>query len=164
MTAPADMTKNRDARKNWAVGWDELHRHSRTLARRLLELGPWRGIAAVTRGGLVPAAIVAGELDIRLVDTICVASYEAREQGAVRILKGLEGDGDGLLVIDDLVDSGRTARAVRALLPWAHYAVLYAKPAGKPLADSFVLEVAQDVWIDFPWDQAPRSASSLPEA
>ncbi len=65
MAAPSEPAN----RKTFPVTWDELHRHARALAWRLLDLGPWQGIVAVTRGGLVPAAIVARELDIRLVDT-----------------------------------------------------------------------------------------------
>src|ERR1700735_657484 len=138
--------------KTFPVTWDELHRHARALAWRLLELAPWEGIIAITRGGLVPAAIVARELDIRLVDTVCVASYEDRAQGAVQILKRIAGDGAGLLIVDDRVDTGVTARAVREMLPKAHFATVYAKPAGRPLVDTFVTEVSQDTWIYFPWD------------
>src|SRR5437667_10258875 len=101
--------------KTFPVSWDELHRHAKALAWRLNELGPWLGIIAVTRGGLVPAAVIARELDIRLVDTICVSSYDDRskggetEKGAVKVLKSIPGDGDGYLIIDDLVDTGHTA-------------------------------------------------------
>ena len=59
---------------------------------------------------------------------------------------------DGVLVIDDLVDTGRTLEAARTLFPKAHFASVYAKPQGKPLVDSFVTEVSQDTWIYFPWD------------
>src|ERR1700730_8230499 len=103
--------------KTFPVSWDELHRHAKALAWRLIELGPWQGIVAVTRGGLVPAAIIARELDIRLVDTICVASYADRVKGEVTVLKRIAGDGEGYLIIDDLVDTGHTARVVRELLP-----------------------------------------------
>src|SRR3569832_186620 len=99
--------------KTFPVTWDELHRHAKALAWRLVEMGPWRGIIAITRGGLVPAAIVARELDLRLVDTLCVASYDHQTQGEVTILKRIAGDGTWLLIIDDLVDTGHTARAVR---------------------------------------------------
>ncbi|HEV8016901.1 MAG TPA: xanthine phosphoribosyltransferase [Stellaceae bacterium] len=138
--------------KTFPVSWDELHRHARALAWRLLDLGPWQGIIAVTRGGLVPAAIVARELDIRLVDTVCIASYDDRQQGAAAVLKPVAGDGDGWLIVDDLVDTGRTARIVRDMLPKAHFATVYAKPAGRPLVDTFITEVSQDTWILFPWD------------
>ena len=137
---------------DFPVSWDELHRHARALAWRLHEKGPFKGIVAITRGGLVPAAIVARELEVRLVDTVCVASYEHKDQGKTNILKGVEGDGEGWLIVDDLVDTGTTARIVREMLPKAHFATIYAKPAGRPLVDTFITEVSQDTWILFPWD------------
>jgi len=151
--------------KTFPVSWEELHRHSKALAWRLLELGPWHGIIAVTRGGLVPAAIVARELDLRLVDTLCVASYqdsaEARTKSSVKVLKAIPGDGTGYLIIDDLVDTGHTARVIREMLPKAHFATVYAKPLGRPLVDTFVTEVSQDTWILFPWDIEPQFAPPI---
>jgi xanthine phosphoribosyltransferase len=147
--------------KNFPVTWDELHRHARALAWRLVELGPWKSIVAVTRGGLVPAAIVARELDLRLIDTVCIASYDDRSQGRLTILKSVAGDGAGVLIIDDLVDTGVTARAVREMLPKAHFATIYAKPAGRPMVDTFVTEVSQDTWILFPWDIEPQFAPPI---
>jgi adenine/guanine phosphoribosyltransferase-like PRPP-binding protein len=110
----------------------------------------------------VPAAVVARELDIRLVDTVCIASYEDRAQGHLSILKGIEGDGTGLLIVDDLVDTGLTAQAVRKMLPKAHFATVYAKPAGRPLVDTYVTEVSQDTWILFPWDAEARAVAVDP--
>jgi len=138
--------------RDFLVSWAELHRDARALAWRLLEKGPWKGIIAITRGGLVPAAIVARELEIRLVDTICVSSYDEQSQGDPRVIKGIEGDGENYLLVDDLVDTGSTARMVRDIVPKAHFATVYAKPAGRPLVDTFITEVSQDTWIRFPWD------------
>ena len=123
----------------------------------LMPMEPFRGIVAISRGGLIPAAIVARELECRLVETISVVSYDEEQQGKPRVIKpaSAAGDGEGFLIVDDLVDSGVTAKLVRELLPRAHFACLYAKPAGKPVADSFVVEVPQDTWILFPWDTAP---------
>ena len=165
--AAADAPPPSNYTKTFPVTWDELHRHARALAWRLLDLGPWQGIVAVTRGGLVPAAIVARELDIRLVDTVCIASYDSRhKQGAAVVLKPVAGDGAGWLIVDDLVDTGRTARMVRDMLPKAHFATVYAKPAGRPLVDTFITEVSQDTWILFPWDIdlqfAPPIATARP--
>lgn len=150
------------------ISWAELHRDARTLCRELHGAGPWTGIIAVTRGGLVPAALIARELDLRLVDTLCVTSYDAggagqaaTAQGDVRVLKGVEGDGDGWLLVDDLVDTGRTARAVRGLLPRAHFVTLYAKPAGRPIVDRCVREFEQQKWIHFPWDIDYRFATPI---
>ena len=147
--------------RTFPVSWDELHRDSRALAWRLLEKGPWTGIVAITRGGLVPATIVARELEIRLIDTVCIASYDDRAQGELMVLKRADGDGEGWLIVDDLVDTGVTAKAVRAMLPKAHFASVYAKPAGRPLVDTFVTEVSQDTWILFPWDMEAQASEPI---
>jgi xanthine phosphoribosyltransferase len=138
--------------KTYPISWQQLHRDSRALAWRLVEMHPWEGIVAITRGGLVPASIIARELEIRLVDTVCISSYDFQQQGDINVLKSPDLKGDDLLLIDDLVDTGQTARIVRDLLPSAHFATVYAKPAGRPLVDTFITEVSQDTWILFPWD------------
>lgn len=138
--------------KNFPVSWDQLHRDAKALAWRLAERGPWESIVAITRGGLVPAAIVARELEVRIIDTVCIASYDEQTQGDMQVLKAVAGDGERVLIVDDLVDTGRTAAVVRKMLPQAHFATVYAKPAGRPLVDTFVTEVSQDTWIYFPWD------------
>ena len=149
--------------KSFPVSWEELHRTSKALAWRLLELGPFKGLVAVTRGGLVPAAIVARELEIRLIDTACISSYNGSERGALDILKhsDIAGDGKGWLIVDDLVDTGETAKALRTMMPNAHFATVYAKPAGRPLVDTFVTEVSQDTWIFFPWDMEPKPSTPI---
>ena len=149
------------SKRVFPVSWEELHRDARALAWRLLEKGPWQGIVAVTRGGLVPAAVVARELEVRLIDTVCISSYDDRSQGGLEVLKGADGDGTGWLIIDDLVDTGVTARAVRAMLPKAHFATVYAKPAGRPLVDTYVTEVSQDTWILFPWDMEAQAVDPI---
>jgi xanthine phosphoribosyltransferase len=152
-----------DARsdKAFPVSWDQFHRDARALTWRLSGDQKWQAIVCVTRGGLVPAAIVARELGIRMIETICVASYhDYNQQGQLKVLKPVSqeiidlggGEGAGVLVIDDLVDTGRTARLVREMLPKAHYATLYSKPMGRPIVDTFITEVSQDTWIYFPWD------------
>ena len=149
--------------KSFPVSWEELHRTSKALAWRLLELGPFEGIVAVTRGGLVPAAIVARELEIRLIETACISSYHGSDQGDLHVLKEAPsaGKGAGWLIVDDLVDTGETAKALRNMMPEAHFATVYAKPAGRPLVDTFVTEVSQDTWIFFPWDMEPQPSTPI---
>ena len=152
MSAPAG--------KSFPVSWDQFHRDARALAWRLSAEAPrFQAIVCITRGGLVPAAIVARELDIRLIETVCVVSYRQDDRpGEVKVLKEPAaqvrgpGQGEGVVIVDDLVDTGQTARVVREMLPKAHFATVYAKPMGRPLVDTFVTEVSQDTWIYFPWD------------
>ena len=151
------------------ISWPELHRDARYLSQQLHDRSSWKGIVAITRGGLVPAALVARELEIRLIDTICVSSYgagaaggAAQQQTGLQVLKGsVSGDGDGFLLIDDLVDTGQTAQVVRQLLPKAYFATLYAKPAGRPFVDTCVKEFKQNKWIFFPWDIDYRFAKPI---
>jgi xanthine phosphoribosyltransferase len=151
------MTDRLPHEKGFHISWDQMHRDARALAWRMEEQ-EWRAVLAVTRGGLVPAMIVARELDIRTIDTISVKSYHKQEQSGLTVLKKpdpqLMGDGEGILVVDDLVDSGRTLELIRDLYPKAHMATVYAKPKGKPMVNSYVTEVSQDTWIYFPWDMA----------
>jgi xanthine phosphoribosyltransferase len=141
--------------KAFPVSWDQFHRDARALAWRLAAAGPFDAIVAVTRGGLVPAAIVARELEVRLIETVCIASYhDYRTQGGLQVLKSIAPEviRPSILIVDDLVDTGATAKLVREMLPKAHFATVYAKPLGRPLVDTFITEVSQDTWIYFPWD------------
>lgn len=166
------MTTQLPHEKGFHISWDQIHRDSRALAWRLDGKGPdtidgkggaWRAVVAITRGGMAPAMIVARELDIRTVDTISVVSYhsgggKSDQRREARVLKApddaLMGDGEGILIIDDLVDSGKTLELVRSLYPKAHFATVYAKPEGEPMVDTFITGVSQDTWIFFPWDMA----------
>lgn len=153
--------------KGFHVSWDQLHRDARALAWRLDGHGPdngaWKAVVAITRGGMAPGMIVARELDIRTVDTISVKSYhsgggKSDERRDAEVLKSpnaeMMGDGKGILVVDDLVDSGKTLELVRSLYPNAHFACVYAKPEGEKQADTYITSVSQDTWIFFPWDMA----------
>ncbi|MAT88786.1 MAG: xanthine phosphoribosyltransferase [Aestuariivita sp.] len=148
--------------KGFHVSWDQLHRDARALAWRLDGQGPdegnWSAVVAITRGGMAPAMIIARELDIRIVDTISVKSYDHQTQNEAKIIKTPDatviGDGAGILVIDDLVDTGKTIAVVRDAMPKAHLATIYAKPMGRQQVNSFITEVSQDTWIFFPWDMA----------
>jgi len=145
--------------KSFPVSWDQFHRDSRALAWRLMDQGPFVALVCITRGGLVPAAIVARELGIRQIETVSVASYDYQDQGKVQVLKPIseailaaDRGQEKVLIVDDLVDTGATARAVRDMVPNAHFATVYAKPMGRALVDTFITEVSQDTWIYFPWD------------
>jgi xanthine phosphoribosyltransferase len=154
------MMATPQSEKAFPVSWDQFHRDARALAWRLAGAGPFNALVCITRGGLVPAAIVARELGIRVIETVCVSSYEHQKQGNLKVLKKIAdevvgaggGQGEKVLIVDDLVDTGRTAKLVREMLPKAHFATVYAKPMGRPQVDTFITEVSQDTWIFFPWD------------
>ena len=159
---------NPTGQKSFPVSWDQFHRDSRALAWRLTSVGPFEAIVAITRGGLVPAAIVARELNIRTIESVAVKSYDHQAQSTIKVLKpisqqvlDLAQSGGKILIVDDLVDTGATARAVREMLPGAHFATVYAKPKGREMVDTFITEVSQDTWIFFPWDMDVTYAAPI---
>ena len=141
------------------IDWNRVHNDSMMLSNMISNISSnWKGIISVTRGGLFPALIVSQNLNIHMVDTICVKSYSDKQQQNINIIKkcvNIDDKGDGWIVIDDLVDTGETLHHVKNLYPKALYGVIYAKPKGKHTTNLFVCEVPQDTWIVFPWDMKP---------
>ncbi len=150
--------------KMFYVSWEAFHRATKELARQLLTK-KLDAIVAVSRGGLIPATIIARELNIRVVDSICIASYNHDQQGSLQVLKDAQlADSASLLIVDDLVDTGETAKALRARFPNACFATVYAKPQGKPLVDHYVTDIEQDTWIQLPWDMELAYSKPLVDA
>tara|TARA_B100000959_G_C14838575_1_gene565042 strand:- start:106 stop:606 length:501 start_codon:yes stop_codon:yes gene_type:complete len=162
------MNELRDDVVDYVVTWAEVHRDTKLLARKLIGTDEWKGIIAVTRGGLVPAAIIAREMDIRNIDTICIATYDEQYIGDVNMIKvpdlAVAEKGESWLMIDDLVDTGATIKAARELLPNCHIATVYAKEMGRPSVDTFVHEVPQNYWVFFPWDTDVQYSAPLHSA
>ena len=123
------------------ITWDNMQTYTRQLAEKLLPADQWTGIIAVSRGGLVPAAILARELGIRHVDTVCISSYDHDHQRDMRVIKKAEGDGEGFII-------------VRELYPRGKFVTVCAKPAGQNLVDDYVVDIPQETWIEQPWDMA----------
>ena len=141
--------------EKYVVTWDMFQMHARKLSERLLPASQWKGIIAVSRGGLFPAAVLARELGIRHIETVCIASYQDHNnQGELQVLHAAQvpDGGEGFIVVDDLVDTGNTARAIRQMYPNAKFVTVFAKPAGAELVDDYVIDIPQNTWIEQPWD------------
>ena len=141
--------------EKYVVTWDMFQMHARRLSERLLPASQWKGIIAVSRGGLFPAAVLARELGLRHIETVCIASYhDHNNQGELQVLHAAQvpNGGKGFIVVDDLVDTGNTARAIRQMYPNAKFVTVFAKPAGAELVDDYVIDIPQNTWIEQPWD------------
>ena len=148
--------EHESAMKSLHLSWEDIFEDAQKLSKKLETAGTWKGMVTVTRGGLIPAGLIARFLDIRFIETLSVSSYDGQVRGDAEVIKPIHaeevGDGEGWLVIDDLVDSGNTARLIRKMLPKAVIATLYAKPQGMGDVDHFIRETSQDTWIFYPWD------------
>jgi xanthine phosphoribosyltransferase len=123
--------------------------------------GKWRAVVGIVRGGVFPAQRVAEALDIAYQE-IRVSYYQGMVRGAAPIvLQSLpdEREGDGLLVVDDVIDSGGTALRVGGMWPRCDLAAVYTKPEGRAALASgwrgaaFHGRRMDGSWIVFPWDQ-----------
>lgn len=163
------MDSNETYTKDFPVSWEELHRNGKALAWKLLgkgslASGKWKGIIAITRGGMVPACIVARELEVLNIETFCITSYDVKDQSETKILKKpetVDNEGEGWIVVDDLVDTGKTFELARQHYPKAHYACIYTKPQGEKQTDTYITAFSQDTWVHFPWDLENQYATPL---
>ncbi|UDG81191.1 Xanthine phosphoribosyltransferase [Candidatus Hartigia pinicola] len=149
--------------KKYIVTWDMLQMYARELAKRLLPVNQWSGIIAVSRGGLIPGALLARELGIRYVDTLCISSYDHDNLRELNVIKRVESDGKGFIIIDDLVDTGGTAKVIRNMYPKAYFVTLFTKPKGRHLVDDYIINITQDTWIEQPWDMGVSFVKPLCE-
>ncbi len=134
--------------------WDDVESHTKALSQQLKSKGSWDKLVCVTRGGLMPAALLSRYLDIKYVDTICLSSYdELDKQGQLEVIKEFRSNDSDILVIDDLVDTGKSFVTCKEFLPNAHLCCVYAKPKGKPFINTYQIDIPQTTWIVFPWEK-----------
>lgn len=136
------------------LSWEDIVKNSCEFADNLKKQRHWTKLVAITRGGLVPAALLARCLGIKYIDTICLNSYDDAEdlQKETDVLKEIRNSGSEFLVIDDLVDTGKTMKFVQEMLPNAYRACLYAKPKGVQYIHSYHTLYPQETWLVFPWE------------
>ena len=137
--------------------YEEIHEKSVKLAELIKDKNiNFTKMVVVSRGGFVPASGVAYCLGIQDVDIVSIQSYIHREPGEAFVHRAPKTD-EVVLVIDDIVDKGGTAKALREFMPNMHLAVVYAKPRGLPLANTYVEEITQETWPVFPWDEEDKA-------
>lgn len=115
-------------------------------------------IVAIARGGLIAAQLLGYALNVRNIQVLRVASYDDKQP---RDHVTLEGSVDltgasRVLVVDDIVDSGKTLEAVVAFLRSANPAIAVRSAATWCKRDAavqpdFCCREATE-WIDFFWD------------
>ena len=140
--------------KKLYIKWDEFHNHAKELCEKIKQSGEYNKIVAISRGGLIPAGILAYELDIRNSQAINISSYDEDKQRADEYIEifGNVGEVDEkTLIVDDLSDTGKTFRILRRIYPQAKYVAVYAKEKGRSVVDIYARSMP-DEWIVFPWD------------
>jgi hypothetical protein len=156
-----------DAPAKEHVSFDDIERMVAELAEQVR--GDHDVMLAVTRGGLVPAGLLAYRLRMRNILVAAVEFYDdhGRAAPAPTFLQ-FPADpllrGQRVLVVDEVWDSGTTIAAVTERVRQAGgeptVAVLHYKPAHSRVdlvPDHFVR--ATDAWVVYPWSSFEPSAT-----
>ena len=136
------------------LSYDDIHQDTLSLLEKIPseQLSKIEGIVAIARGGCIPGVIAAEQLSIINFRTVSLSSYSQGKQGAMKVLTAFESD-KRWLVIDELVDSGKSMQKLKSMLPNSLFVSLYAKPAGAEVVDYFLREYSQEQWLVFPWEK-----------
>lgn len=141
------------------LSWQDIETDCRKLCAHITAHN-FKAVLGIARGGVVPSLIITKMLDILIYDIIGIAAYDGCQQkDNISLLKPASDEiethcpnGKGLLIVDDLVDTGRTIEFVKNIYPEAYIAVPYTKPLGEPYADIFIKSFQQNEWLVFPWE------------
>lgn len=135
------------------ISWEQYSSDTVKLAEKIEATGrEFKSITVITRGGLFPATILSAQLNIKMIDTYCISSYANHESAKIVELKKPTIDLKDTLFVDDLSDSGQTAKYVKDMHPDGFFVCVYVKPKGKSFPDLFVKEYSQDTWLVQPWE------------
>ncbi|WP_434730864.1 phosphoribosyltransferase [Thermogladius sp. KZ2Tp1] len=141
------------------VTWDEIHKALAVLSRRVRETFKPDILVAIAKGGYIPARILSDFLNVGEIGFVEIKFYKeigkTRERPVVYQFSLRNIEGVNALLVDDVVDSGRTlqtatnllsnfgAREIRSL-------AIYVKK-WSPVLPDYYWEVS-DKWIVFPWE------------
>ncbi len=148
------------------LSWQQIEAMVEQLAQRLNGRS-FDALLAVTRGGLVPAGLIAYHLGIRNILVAAVQFYSgvgrhADKPSFLQFPADPFLSGKAVLIVDDIWDSGKTIAAVKGRVQSAGgtpiTAVLHYKPNASLFTDAPDHYVeATDAWIVYPWEPASES-------
>lgn len=138
--------------------WEQFHQDTTKLANLIktqYEDEKFVGIVAIARGGYIPAAIIANQLNIKNLRSISISSYDDIEEKREKNIQvnHIFNTEEKWLVIDELADTGHSLELIRQYHPNSVLAVVYAKPEGMEKSDLYAVSMPQDQWIVFPWEE-----------
>lgn len=135
------------------LSYHDIHTDCIELAIKIKKKYKPEKLILISRGGLIPGSIIANYLGIQDVDVIALKTYADRKRSKeIKVYKRIKSE-KKLVVIDDLVDSGETAKIVKEMMPNSKFVVLYAKTSGKKQADLHLYDFKDSDWLVFPWEQ-----------
>lgn len=122
-------------------------------------------IVCLTRGGLVPAGLLAYKFDCKNIVNLKVQSYIDQEQHEIDLEPLHYGDimkiqeSKNVLIVDDVYDSGETMKAVYSYLngvlgeiPTILNSFCVIQKQDNDLLNHVLFDCDLNTWVVFPWD------------
>ena len=147
--------------------WQQIEKYCKQTIDRY-DGKPITRVIGLSRGGLIPATIVANHTGIRYVYSIGLASYELTDKGMEftgnhdvyqRIPVNCTGftKRDHVLIVDDISDKGTTfdyvIRTQMPSLPCSYTTMaVFTKPGTSHVPDLYHKQIDRDLWVIFPWE------------
>jgi hypothetical protein len=142
------------------LSWDQIQAMVADLAAQ--GHGSYDALLAVTRGGLVPAGLLAYHLQLRNILVAAVQFYSgvarrAQQPTFLQFPSDPLLEGRRILIVDDIWDSGKTIMAVKERVVAAGgtpvTAVLHYKPEASLFPDrpDYFVQTTS-AWIVYPWE------------
>ena len=142
----------------------EIHGFCETLAIRL-KSEKFDSVVGVSRGGLIPATIIAEHLPVRELRTVGVRSYQLTGMGKTNnsvLYQSCSPYLSGrVLLIDDIADTGETFdfllehfrrnTSITKIITCS----LFVRRSSNYIPDYYHTDIVGNEWIVFPWDPDP---------
>ena len=145
------------------IDWEQVQKACNNIARQSKIYEP-DCIVAISRGGLIPARLVAETLNISHIYSIGLTSYkEDNKQGEIAIYQSplLEINKNKhklAIIIDEIADTGNTFNYISR--QWTKtcentsciFASMYVKEHCKLVPSIYHKKIASSDWLIFPWE------------
>ncbi len=142
------------------ISWEEFYSDSKYLCKEIQSMNMnIKGIVCITRGGLVPTAIISSELNIRKIETYGIKTYsdsyqkEDKKEILSMPIEALRDQGKDWIILDELVDTGNTADYMLKQLPLAKLFAVYTKIPNQKSITKYIKEFNKNTWLYFPWEK-----------
>ena len=148
-----------------AYTFNEIEQHINDLVYKIKESkNRFTKIVTLTKGGLIPARLIARDLEIDEIYVMGIKLYTLENTATPEpiIYQRLDGDFkqyDKILLIDDIVDSGDSIKYVKHYIENMEHkccnikiASVFYKKKSKIAPDFYSKVVDNEEWVVFPWE------------
>lgn len=145
------------------IEWDDIQRACNNIAGQAKVHSP-DCIVAISRGGLIPARLMAEQLNVKHVYSVGLSSYtEENIQNPILMYQSpfqdiITNEHKLAIIVDEIADSGNTFKFLSK--QWIKYcpyvssifAAMYVKEHSQVIPSIFYKKIPNKEWITFPWE------------